>query len=66
MVDEAVYFLFYPARNMFLECEEEKITGLNLSLGLSKRAKVVQELTEKNPAAGAAGAEDENADPRRH
>lgn len=48
MVEEEVYFIFYPGRNMFLECDKEKIEGIDLSQALSKRAKVVQELTEKN------------------
>lgn len=48
MVEEEVYFIFYPGRNMFLECDKEKIEGIDLSKALSKRAKVVQDLAEKN------------------
>jgi hypothetical protein len=48
MVEEEVYFIFYPSRNMFLECDKEKIEGIDLSEALSKRAKMVQELTDKN------------------
>lgn len=48
MIDEDVYFVFYPARHLFLICDYERIAHINPSEGLSKRAKVVIELTEKN------------------
>ncbi|PSK90679.1 hypothetical protein [Taibaiella chishuiensis] len=48
MAEEAVYFIFYPARNLFLECDEEKISGIDLSQAYSKRARTVQDLSEKN------------------
>ena len=50
MLDEDVYFVYYQSRNLFLVCDFEKISNINPSDGLSKRARVVQELTEKNIA----------------
>lgn len=48
MAEEDTDFLYYPARNLFLICDPQKMTGINPADALSKRAKVVKELTEKN------------------
>lgn len=48
MLDEEVYFTFYPRQHLFLICAFEKIAMIDPAQGLSKRAKVVQELTDKN------------------
>lgn len=48
LVEEEVFFIYYASRNMFLVCPFEKIAAIDPSQALSKRAKVVQELTEKN------------------
>jgi hypothetical protein len=48
MIEEDINFVYYPARNFFLICDKEKIEGINPADALSKRAKVVKELTEKN------------------
>ncbi|WP_118975167.1 hypothetical protein [Taibaiella koreensis] len=46
--DDDVFFAYYSSRNMFLSFPFEKIAGIDPTEALSKRAKVVQELTEKN------------------
>lgn len=48
MVDEAVYFIFYPGKNLFLICDFEKIKDIDPTQVLSKKAKVVQDLNDKN------------------
>jgi len=48
MVDEDVFFLYFPARNLFMSCTAAALEGINPADALSKRAKVVKELTEKN------------------
>ncbi|WP_118951879.1 hypothetical protein [Taibaiella helva] len=48
LVEEDVFFSYYASRNMFLSFPFEKIADIDPSQALSKRAKVVQELTEKN------------------
>ncbi len=48
MAEEAAYFMFYPARNLFLECDAAKIVDIDRSQAYSKRARTVQDLTEKN------------------
>lgn len=48
MMDEDVFFVFYPGRKLFLTCDFEQIANINPAEGLSKRAKVVHELIEKN------------------
>ena len=42
------YFLFYPAEKRFLSFPFSKIEGIDLSAGISKKAKIIQELTSKN------------------
>jgi len=46
--EEHVYFIYYPARNLFLLCDSEKIAGIDPAQALSKKARVVQELQEKS------------------
>jgi len=48
LVEEDVFFSYYASRNMFLSFPFKKIADIDPSQALSKRAKVVQELTEKN------------------
>ena len=48
MIEEDVFFVFYPGRRLFLTCDFERIANINPAEGLSKRAKVVHELIEKN------------------
>lgn len=48
MTGEDVYFIYYAARNLFLVCDYEKIAAIDPEQGFSKRARVVEELTEKN------------------
>jgi hypothetical protein len=48
MIAEDISFLYYPSRNLFLICDPEKLSGVDPAEALSKRAKVVKELTEKN------------------
>lgn len=47
---EDEYFLFSPAKKLFLSLDLSKIEGIDLGSGVSKKAKIVQELTSKNTA----------------
>ncbi|WP_429049101.1 hypothetical protein [Chitinophaga sp. W3I9] len=42
------YFLFFPAKNLFLFCDLSKITDVDWSNTLSKKTRIIQELTDKN------------------
>jgi hypothetical protein len=42
------YFLFLPSRNLFLFCDLSKITDIDWSNTLSKKARIIQELQDKN------------------
>lgn len=42
------YYLYIPARNLFLFCDIDKITGVDWTTELSKKEKFIQELTAKN------------------
>ena len=42
------YFLFLPSRDVFLFCDIAKITGIDWTNTLSKKAKLKQELMDKN------------------
>ncbi|KAA2244429.1 hypothetical protein F0L74_00125 [Chitinophaga agrisoli] len=42
------YFLYFPAKNMFLFCELSQIAEVDWSNTLSKKARIIQELTDKN------------------
>ncbi|HEY8956398.1 hypothetical protein [Chitinophaga sp.] len=42
------YFLFFPAKNLFLFCDLSTIPGVDWTNTLSKKARLVQELTDKN------------------
>jgi hypothetical protein len=46
--EDEKYFLFSPVGNLFLFCDLSKITGVDWSNTLSKKAKIVRELTDKN------------------
>lgn len=46
--EEAIYYLFVPARNLFLLCDAALIANVDLSYTLSKKEKIMQELQEKN------------------
>ena len=45
-----VYFLFYPAKKMFLLLPIAKLESINLTGGSSKKMRSIQELTDKNYA----------------
>lgn len=42
------YFLFFPAKNLFLFCDLSTIPGVDWTNTLSKKARLIQELTDKN------------------
>lgn len=42
------YFLFFPAKNLFLFCDLSTIPGVDWTNTLSKKTRLVQELTDKN------------------
>lgn len=47
-MDEERYFLYYPMGNLFLFCDLSKITDIDWSTTVSKKAKIIRELTDKN------------------
>ena len=47
-LDEDSYYLFFPARNLFLFCDLTVIEGIDISTNLSERERIVQELQFKN------------------
>jgi len=47
-VDADRYFLFYPARNLFLFCDYTQISDIHLSNSLFNKQKIVQGLNDKN------------------
>lgn len=42
------HFLFFPSRNLFLFCDYNKFEGVDFSSLLSKKGRIIQELTYKN------------------
>lgn len=46
--EKEAYFLFYPAEKRFLSFPFSAIEGIDLSANISKKAKIIQELTSKN------------------
>ncbi len=48
MVAEEVYFIYYAGKNLLLDFDFEKIKDIDPSQVLSKKARVVQELNDKN------------------
>lgn len=42
------YFVFYPARNLFLFCDFAKLAGIGQTNSVSNREKIIQELNDKN------------------
>lgn len=47
-IDADKYFLFYPAKNLFLFCDFAKITNISFSNQVSHKEKMIQELKDKN------------------
>lgn len=47
-VNDDKYFLFYPARNLFLFCDYAKLEKINLTNQLSENEKMIEELKAKN------------------
>ncbi|MET0394576.1 MAG: hypothetical protein ABW019_15630 [Chitinophagaceae bacterium] len=46
--DDNEYFVYDPSRNLFLGCETEKLSNIETTGTLSKKAQIVLELNEKN------------------
>ena len=42
------YFLFVPSRNLFLFCDLHDIEGVDLTNNVSKRTRIIQEISDKN------------------
>ena len=42
------YFIFYPARNLFLFCDFSKLNNISFDNQISHKAKMIQELKDKN------------------
>jgi hypothetical protein len=47
-LDTDKYFLFFPARNLFLFCTLDELTDIDLTTNLSEKARIIQELSYKN------------------
>ncbi|MVN20206.1 hypothetical protein [Mucilaginibacter arboris] len=47
-VNEDRYFLFYPAKNLFLFCDFAKIENISHANNVSNKEKMIQELKDKN------------------
>jgi hypothetical protein len=54
LTDADRYFLFSPVGNLFLSCDLAKVTGVDWSSTLSKKTRIIRELTEKNNKLAAA------------
>ncbi|MCW3093029.1 MAG: hypothetical protein JWP81_4098 [Ferruginibacter sp.] len=48
LVNEDEYFTYYPAGNLFLDCEFSKLSGFVLRDPLSKKTRLIHELENKN------------------
>ncbi|SFE27637.1 hypothetical protein SAMN05518672_105134 [Chitinophaga sp. CF118] len=48
LLEEDKHFLFLPSRNVFLFCDLSKINGIDWSNTMSKKARLKQELMDKN------------------
>lgn len=42
------HFLFVPSRNLFLFCDLKEIEGIDLQNNMSKKARIIQEISDKN------------------
>lgn len=47
-MDEAVYYLFYPSRNLLLFCDHALIKDVNPSTEVTRNTRIIQELLDKN------------------
>jgi hypothetical protein len=47
-IDEDMYFVFYPSRNVFLFCEIDKLKDIDLTTDVTRNARIIQELLDKN------------------
>jgi len=47
-VDTDKYFLFYPAKNLFLFCDFAKLKNIGFTNQISNKGKMIQELKDKN------------------
>jgi hypothetical protein len=54
LVDDERYFLFSPMGNLFVFCDLATITGVDWTNTMSKKTKIVRELTDKNNKLAAA------------
>ena len=48
LVAQEEYFIFYAEKNLFLHLTPDELEGIDLSGGISKNAKIIQDLTVKN------------------
>jgi hypothetical protein len=48
LTEDEKHFLFLPSRNLFLFCDISKINGIDWSNTMSKKARLKQDLTDKN------------------
>lgn len=47
-VEYAMYFVFYPSRNLFLFCDVEKLQHIDRSTDITRNTRIIQELQDKN------------------
>ncbi|NLR77431.1 hypothetical protein [Chitinophaga eiseniae] len=45
---EDKFFIYYPSKNLFLFCDPSQVKDIDWTNTLSKKAKLIQELTDKN------------------
>jgi len=47
ILNEEVYFIFYPSKHTFLSVDLTKLSGFDLTMPVSRKAKILQELEKK-------------------
>jgi hypothetical protein len=47
-MDEPIWFIFYPSRNMFLLCDIDLLKDINHNTEVTRNTRIIQELLDKN------------------
>jgi hypothetical protein len=48
IIDQDIYYIFYPSRNLFLLCDTEEIKSINNTISVEKHDTIISELKNKN------------------
>ena len=48
IIDEAIYYIFYPLRNLLLMCDISLLENINKSTEVTRNTRIIQELLDKN------------------